>query len=68
MNKYKPGTTAYKNDYNKRNYKQLKVNVKPELYNNIENFCKIKGITKAEFIVNCCKYCIDNDIDIFDKR
>ena len=50
--------------YNKANYKQLKLNVKPEVYEMIENYTERKGISKAAFIVAACKYCIENNIDL----
>ncbi|MDE6709786.1 MAG: hypothetical protein K2J76_04795 [Oscillospiraceae bacterium] len=55
------------NKYNKENYKQLKVNVKPNDYNTIDNYCKGKGVSKTQFIVAACKYCIDNNIDLNNK-
>lgn len=51
------------NKYNKENYKQLKANIKPDDYNIIDARCKDKKISKAQFIVAACKYCIDNNID-----
>ena len=55
------------NKYNKENYKQLKANVKPDDYNTIDAYCKGKGVSKTQFIVAACKYCIDNDIDLENK-
>lgn len=49
--------------YNKVHYKQLKANIKPDDYNIIDAHCKDKKISKAQFIVAACKYCIDNNID-----
>lgn len=64
MHNLKPGTTEYKNMFNKLNYKQLKANLKPADYDLIDNYCKNSNISKAQFIVKCCKYVIDNKIDI----
>lgn len=50
--------------YNDKNYKQLTAMIKPEDYIFIDNYCKTNDISKAKLIVNCCKYCINNDIDI----
>lgn len=51
------------NKYNKANYKQLKANVKPDDYDLIDNYCKEKKISKAKFIVEACKFFIDNHDD-----
>ena len=57
------------NNYKKRNnIQRIVLDLKPDDYNIIDNFCKNNNISKARFIVNCCKFCIDNNIDIFDKR
>lgn len=49
--------------YNKEHYKQLKVEIKPEDYELIDGYCKSKKISKAKFIVEACKYYIDNQGD-----
>ena len=49
---------AYNTAYNKANYKQLKIEVKPTIYIMIDDYCKIKGISKATFITRACKYII----------
>lgn len=64
MHNLKAGTTEYKNMFNKLNYKQLKVNVKPFIFTLIDNYCKSNNISKARFIVAACKYCIDNNINL----
>ncbi|MCM1024543.1 MAG: hypothetical protein NC395_10860 [Prevotella sp.] len=46
------------NKYNKANYKQLKVNVKPEDFSIIDDYCKTRNISKAKFIVEACKFYI----------
>lgn len=48
------------NKYNKANYKQLKANVKPDDYTIIDDYCKNHDISKAKFIVEACKYYIEN--------
>ena len=55
---------AYNTAYNKANYKQLKVEVKHDIYNMIDSYCKDKKLSKATFITRACKYIIDNNIDI----
>lgn len=62
-----PQTEAQKRakaKYNAKNYKQLKVNIKPVDYNIIDQYCKSRGISKASFVVSACKYCIENNIDL----
>lgn len=46
--------------YNKERYRQLKAEIKPDDYNIIDTYCKGNGISKAQFIVEACKYYIDN--------
>lgn len=55
------------NKYNKENYKKIQANVKPNDYNMIDDYCKKNDISKAKFIVEACKYCIDNNIDLGNK-
>jgi hypothetical protein len=50
--------------YMEKTYKNLQVQVKSECYQLIDTYCKSMDISKAEFIVKCCKYVIDNEIDI----
>lgn len=50
--------------YMEKTYKALQVQIKPNDYYIINEHCKSKNISKAKFIVNSCKYCIDNNIDI----
>ena len=56
----------YISDYNKKSYKRLQVDVKPNIYIMIDDYCKNKGISKATLITRACKYIIDNNIDILD--
>ena len=56
----------YNMKYNTKNYKQLKAFIKPEDYLMIDNYCQKSNISKAKFIVKCCKYCIDHNIDFDD--
>lgn len=48
------------NKYNKENYKKLQANIKPEDYAMIDDYCKGEKISKAKFIVEACKFYIDN--------
>lgn len=67
MNENNTKHNEYMREYRKRKtFKQLKVDIKPEDFTIIDNYCKDMGISKAKFIVKCCKYCIDHDIDFDD--
>ena len=46
--------------YNKEHYKQLKIEIKPEDYDFIDVYCKKNDISKAKFLVEACKYYIEN--------
>ncbi len=52
--------------YNKANYKQLNINIKPEDFDLIDAYCTSTGISKAQLIVKACKYCINNNINLKD--
>lgn len=53
--------------YNAKTYKNLQVSVKIADYNEIDEYCKSKNISKASMIINSVKYCIKNGID-FDEE
>ncbi|MDE6594200.1 MAG: hypothetical protein K2K57_14205 [Oscillospiraceae bacterium] len=52
------------NKYNKENYKKIQANIKPDVYNVINNYCNSTGISKAMLITAACLYIINNNIDI----
>ena len=52
------------NKYNKANYRQLKINVKPADYELVDTYCKENSISKASMILHTIKYCIENDINL----
>ncbi len=54
--------------YNKKTYKQLKANVKFADYDMIEDYCNNNNISKAKLIINSIKYCINNNINVFDDQ
>lgn len=56
----------YNAAYKTKNYKQLAITVKPADYETIDDYCKKSNISKAKFIVKCCKYCINNGIKFDD--
>ena len=43
-------STAIKNKYNKKAYKQFNVKIKPELYKKIDNFCKEKELSRSQLL------------------
>ena len=50
-------------NYKKRqNIQRIVIDLKPEDYNIISNYCKNNNISKTSFIVKSCKYIIDNNI------
>ena len=65
MNENNIKHNEYMREYRKRKtFKQLKVDIKPDDYLMIDNYCQKSNISKAKFIVKCCKYVINNKIDI----
>ena len=42
--------TKAKNKYNKENYKQFKANLKPELFNRIDSYCKKNNLSRSQFL------------------
>lgn len=49
-NNQKFNQTKYVNQYHKEHYKKMQANVKPELAERINNYCKDMGISKTEFL------------------
>ncbi|MDE6746015.1 MAG: hypothetical protein K2J72_05175 [Oscillospiraceae bacterium] len=45
---------------NKDSIKQLKADIKSDDYSLIDDYCKNNNISKAKFIVDACKYYIEN--------
>lgn len=58
--------TKASNKYNQKNYKQIKANIKPHIYNTIDEYCSNNGVSKAQLITAGCLYIINNNIDISD--
>lgn len=52
----------YNNEYNKKNYVQIKIQTKPEFKTEIQVYCQKHKISVAGFMQRACKYCIDNEI------
>lgn len=67
MNENNIKHNEYMREYRKRKtFKQLKVDIKPDDYLIIDEHCKKSNISKAKFIVKCCKYCINHDVNFDD--
>lgn len=66
MNNASKRKIEYNAAYKTKNYKQLAVTIKPADYTEIDDYCKSINISKAKFIVKCCKYCIEHDVDFDD--
>lgn len=55
----------YDRKYKKEHYKRIEILCKPADADLITDYCKDSGInSKSAYIVNCVKYCIDNNIDV----
>ena len=50
----------YDSKYNKEHYKEIKIRLKFDEYDNIKNYCNDMNLPCATYIKMCCKYCIDN--------
>lgn len=61
---------AYIQAYNKENYKNMQMSVKPEIFEKITNFCKDVQISRTEFMINCALYAIDHGMleDVRDYK
>ncbi len=53
--------------YVKEHYKQLKMNLKPEDFQMIDDFCKSKKIPRSRFILAACRYFIEHDQNPLDE-
>lgn len=53
---------AYNTAYNKENYKDMKLHIKPDIFDLITKHCEDAQISRTKFLVNCAMYIIDNDL------
>lgn len=53
---------AYDIAYHKEKYKQMKLDIKPEIFDLITKHCEDAQISRTKFLVNCAMYIIDNDL------
>lgn len=44
-------STQVKARYNKKAYKQFNVQIKPELFDRINNYCKSNDLSRSEFLL-----------------
>ena len=44
-------STQVKARYNKKAYKQFNVQIKPELFNRIDDYCKLNNLSRSEFLL-----------------
>lgn len=44
-------SSAVKYKYNQKTYKAFNVQVKPDIFNRIDNYCKSHGISRSQFLV-----------------
>ena len=61
---HKAKAISYINMYNKENYANISIRVKPEVKQEIVNNAEIRKMSLASFIVKSCKYIIDNNIQL----
>ena len=61
---HKAKAISYINMYNKENYVNISIRVKPEVKQEIVNNAEIRKMSLASFIVKSCKYIIDNNIQL----
>lgn len=52
----------YNNKYNKENYKNAALRIKPKDYEIIDKYCKDMNISKQSLFINAALYIINNDI------
>ena len=58
----KNNKNEYIKEFNKKNYVQIKIQVRPDFKTELQAYCQKHKISVASFIQKACKYCIDNDI------
>ena len=62
MNDEKFNKIAYDKEYQKENYKEIKIRYKKNDIDEIINYCKDMNISRNMFLLKCAKYVIDNDL------
>lgn len=55
----------YDQQYLKNHYKRINILCKPGDRKLIDDYCTDNGInSKSAYIIACCRYCIDNNINV----
>lgn len=57
----------YIKSYNKEKYTSCNLRIKPDDAVQITEYSKKVGMSRASFFVACCKYIIENNIDISEN-
>ena len=65
---HKAKAMNYINMYNKENYVNISIRVKPEVKQEIVNNAETRKMSLASFIVKSCKYIIDNNIQFKEQH
>ena len=60
--KKKYDKVAYNTAYNKENYRDLKLHLKPDIYEKITAYCADMGISRTNLLTRAALYVIDNDM------
>lgn len=55
---------TYNNAYNKKNYTNCSLRIKPDIMEKINSFCTINGYSKTDFFVRSALYVIENDTQL----
>lgn len=63
-NNKKFNQSVYAREYNKIHYTTCKLQLKPDISQKIEDFCKREGISKNKFFTFAALYVIDENVDI----
>lgn len=53
-------STAVKARYNKKTYKQFNVQIRPELFEKIDNYCKDNDLSRSQFLKNAIDILSEN--------
>ena len=58
--------SVYAKSYNKSHYTERKIRVKPEIWAQIDNYCKENNISKNSFFINSALYAMDKKLTFDD--
>ena len=60
-------SSAVKNRYNAKNYKNFRAAIKPELYDRIDEYLKDEGIRRPEFLLRAIENLTGEKFGYFSK-